>query len=415
MVPRPRRPVCPRAPRVSLRALGVLAVSAAMSCGRARSSQPPSPTAPGPAGCLIVADSASAATTATAAFEDTTDARRSSLASSRLAPLRLDCEGRPARGLATAWSPDTSGRFWTLEFAPPAAIDSNARWTASTLVATWRADPSARAALRGAGVTSLVPLDDRRLVAELAARLGEVPQVFADRALAVPRTPAITLVEASPAGDLRDAIDQGVDLVHATDPSLLDYARARPGHTTVPLPWNRTYVLLVPAGSPGVGAAIPADTAGLLAELAHEAVRADARPAEGPFWWETHAVCPSSSPHTNQRTPGTAVAYPADDAVARDLAERLVALGGLTARGLSADGFAVALQAATERAYIMGVPRHTPVPCRESAGWPSEASVLPLVDTRPHAVLRRGAPALVVEWDGAVRPAEAAEASSGSR
>ena len=39
----------------------------------------------------------------------------------------------------------------------------------------------------------------------------------------------------------------------------------------------------------------------------------------------------------------------------------------------------------------------------------AQASVLPLIDTRPHAVLRRGSPALAVEWDGAVRPAEPAD------
>jgi hypothetical protein len=263
-------------------------------------------------------------------------------------------------------------------------------------------------------VTSLVPLDDRRLVAELAAPSAEVPQVFADRALAVPRTPASAFVEPPPAGDLRDALDEGVDLIHATEPTLLEYARVRPGHATVPLPWNRTYLLLVPVGSPGIGVPIPADTAGFLGKLAREAVRAEARPTEGPFWWATRAVCPSSSARTNPPTTAAAVAYAADDAVARDLAERLVALGGLTAHGFSADSFAVALQTATERAYILSVPRHTTVPCRESAGWPPDASVLPLVDTRPYAVLRRGAPALAVEWDGAVRPAEAADTASGS-
>ena len=77
---------------MSARALGVLAVSAAVSCGPARTPQSPSPLAPRLAGCVIVTDSAPPALTVTAAFEDTADARRSSLASSRLAPLRLDCD-----------------------------------------------------------------------------------------------------------------------------------------------------------------------------------------------------------------------------------------------------------------------------------------------------------------------------------
>ena len=88
-----------------------------------------------------------------------------------------------------------------------------------------------------------------------------------------------------------------------------------------------------------------------------------------------------------------------------------MALAGaqVTARGLAADSFAVTLRLGTERGYVLGLPRHAPVPCRESAAWPPRASVLPLVDTRPHAVLRRGAAALEVEWDGALRPAEAGD------
>jgi hypothetical protein len=112
-----------------------------------------------------------------------------------------------------------------------------------------------------------------------------------------------------------------------------------------------------------------------------------------------------------RRAPTDAIAYPVEDSVARDLAERIVALAGgnVTARGLAADSFGVALRLETERGYVLGLPRQATVPCRESAAWPPRASVVPLVDTRPYALLRRGGPALVVEWDAAVRPAEAGD------
>jgi hypothetical protein len=58
---------------------------------------------------------------------------------------------------------------------------------------------------------------------------------------------------------------------------------------------------------------------------------------------------------------------------------------------------------------VLGLPGQSLVPCRESAAWPPRAMVVPLVDTRPYALLRRGGPALVVEWDGAVRPAESGD------
>src|SRR5580765_6102118 len=210
MAPRPRRPICPRAPLVALRAGGALAAgvgAAACSAGGGRGPLPS--TEPLRSSCVIAADSAAPSPMITAAFDDTADARRALLATSRVAPLRLDCEGRPLSGLAVAWSRDTSGRFWTFELDPRASAESGARWTASTLAAAWRADPAASAALRWSGVTSLVPLDERRLVAGLATPSPEVPTFFADRALGVPRTraPALTLVPPA-SGDLRDAIDQ---------------------------------------------------------------------------------------------------------------------------------------------------------------------------------------------------------------
>jgi hypothetical protein len=415
MSPRPRRPICPRAPLVALVASGVLAAGAAVTgCSAGSGHQPPPSTAPEtpPSSCVIAADSAAPSPMITAAFDDTADARRALLATSRVAPLRLDCEGRPLPGLAAAWSRDTSGRFWTFELDSRASADTSARWTASTLAAAWRADPAASAALRWSGVTSLVPLDDRRLVVELASPSPEVPRFFADRTFGVPRVQAPALTLAEPAsGDLRDAIDQGTDLVQTTDPALLDYARRRPGVTAVALPWHRTYVLLLPARSAGIGTAIPADTAGFRAGLARDAVRADARAAAGPLWWDARAACPTKPRPMARRVPTGAIAYPAEDPVARDLTERIVALAGgdVTARGLAADSFGVALRLETERGYVLSLPRQALVPCRESAGWPTNAAVVPLIDIRPYAVLRRGAPAFVVEWDGAIRPAEAGD------
>src|SRR6185312_8630230 len=109
----------------------------------------------------------------------------------------------------------------------------------------------------------------------------EPPTVLADRSLGVPPTsPRRTSVLPQPdSGDLRDAIDRGVDLVQTSDPDVIEYASRRSGLTTVPLPWNRAYLLLLPSRSAGVGTAIPSDTASLRAALARDAVRADARAA----------------------------------------------------------------------------------------------------------------------------------------
>jgi hypothetical protein len=107
-----------------------------------------------------------------------------------------------------------------------------------------------------------------------------------------------------------------------------------------------------------------------------------------------------------------AIIYPAGDPTARGLAERLVALGGAAApmvRALEPDSFAAALRRGDAGGFIVTGPLVAPSPCLESAGWPAGARVIPLVETRAHAVVRRGTPALAVEMDGAVRLAEPAD------
>lgn len=360
--------------------------------------------------CMIASDSSGPARPVTAAFDDAGDAERTARASTLLAPVRLDCEGRPSAGLATAWSRDSSGRYWTLELAEVTRPDSGAAWTAGTLAATWRSDSTAATTLRFAGVQSLLPLDERRLVVGFSAPELELPTVFADRSLGVARPAPLgsPVTPEPPTPDLRDAIDGPADLVHTSDPDVLEYAEHRPGRTTVALPWDRVYLLLLPQGSPGVGAAISADTAAFEASLARDAVRVEARPTGLPSWWARTASCDSPrapAAGRSSRAPGDAVAYRSDDRVARDLAERLVALAGdpaLIARGLSDGAFRGALAAGAERGYIVSLPARADVSCRELASWPAGAMAVPLIETRPHAILRRGTPPLAVEWDGAV-------------
>ena len=394
----------PRARVTLLVAAGALAIACAP--GRPPPPAPQAPPAPS-SSCVLTSDSAGAERPVTAAFDDTADARRAQRAASVLAPVRLDCDGRPSPGLAAAWSRDTSGRFWTIELRGSPRADSAAVWTAGTLAATWRADPDAAAALHAASVESLLPLDERRLVVGFAAPDLGLPTVFADRSLGVAGAalPGSPVSPRLPVGDLRDAIDGGTDLVHTSDPDLLAYASQRPGLTTIPLPWYRAYLLLLPRGSAGVGAAIPPDTSSFREALARDAVRADARAAEPMGWWAQAGGCRRDPVPVARRPPTDAIVYRSADRVARDLADRIVALAALpslAARGLDDDSFRSALLAGSARAFMIAAPVHAAVPCRESAAWPPDAAAVPLIETRPHAILRRGAPALAVEWDGTV-------------
>jgi hypothetical protein len=312
----------------------------------------------------------------------------------------FDCAGEARPGAARAWSGDSSGRAWTLvlgEAAPEVAA----------VVTAWR-KPTAALALRLAGVRSLVPLDRRRLVVELDRRFDSVPPVLADPALALPldvTAPALILASQA-SGDPRDALDAGADLIRTADPGVLAYARADSGRAVAPLPWSRTYVLLLPAGGV-LGLGLQGDSARFRAELARDAVPGEARAAEPPFWWEARDLCPPATAGAERSPPSAVIGYRQGDPAAAALAARLVALSdepGLTARGYSSADLQAALAAGGPRGLVLAVPRRALVPCRETRAWPAGATVVPLVETRTSAVVRRGLPPLAVEWDGTLRP-----------
>ncbi|HZA97433.1 MAG TPA: hypothetical protein VE399_01560, partial [Gemmatimonadales bacterium] len=207
-----------------------------------------------------------------------------------------------------------------------------------------------------------------------------------------------------PLGDPRDALDRGADLIVTREPALLEYAAGRPEFTVHPLPWNRTYILVQPASAAPLTAVA---TEPERQSLARDAVHAEARGAEPPFWW-IDSSCPAlqtsapPAPTTTNR-----IVYVRGDEVARGLADRLVALAGsgegLRAAGLDAAQLALALDEGSERAYVVSLPRHPLQPCRELAEFPAGARIRPLIDSRANAIVRKGAPPLTVDWDGTIR------------
>jgi hypothetical protein len=189
------------------------------------------------------------------------------------------------------------------------------------------------------------------------------------------------------------------------NPALADYVSRNPDFVSFPLPWSRTYVLVEGGDPPGNFAGIAGDTAAK-ASLAKDAVRAQARIAEPPYWWENRGRCGVTSTPPSKIL-SSRVVYPADDEVARGLAARLVALAdparGLQAAGVESSEFAATLRAGSERAYVLGLPRQSLAPCRDGSSLPAGAAVVPLIDTRALAIVRKGAPPLAVEWDGTLR------------
>jgi hypothetical protein len=380
--------------------------------------EPPEP--PEPSACVVTRGDSAARDTISIALAESVDSAHAPVPGNdaeRLlfrqryeSPIRLDCEGGAHPGLATSWIRDSSGRAWTLVFRADSSALSGEPLTADRLAAEWRSREAAAMALQWAGVESVAPLDQHRLVVNLAQPQERVPEVLADPALAMPaggRRASHPFVSVSKSGDLRDALDRGADIVQSGDPALVEYAKSRADRLTVPLPWNKTYVLLLPAGSNGLDSIVGTDSAAFRSELARDAVHGDARGAEPPFWWVNPRGCSRSAPASVPAAqPSGAVVYSRDDRIGRDLAERIVALApipGITARGLSPADLLGSLQVGRERGYVLALPRWPVVPCRELASWPPGVSVLPLVDTRLTAIVARDMPRVTVDWDGALR------------
>ena len=79
----------------------------------------------------------------------------------------------------------------------------------------------------------------------------------------------------------RDLTDAGVDLLVTDSPALATYAASRPDAISIPLGYDRTWVVALPRPE---GLAVDS-TVAFRESLARDVVRSDARAAAGPFWW----------------------------------------------------------------------------------------------------------------------------------
>jgi hypothetical protein len=356
--------------------------------------------------------------------------------------VRLDCAGELRPGLAQSWRPAEDGHRWTFTLRPGARFSDGTAATAQDVVDAW----SARLASLPVGAE--LSTGSERDVEVRLSRPMTVPWLFADPALSVTRPVAggdwpagtgayaadttagrvtvapfgatgrpVLVLRANGSGDARDLLDAGIDLLVTDDAAALSYAASRSEFVTVGLPWERTYVLAVP------GDAISVD-APLRAGLARDAVRVDARPAAAPLWWSDPGALscgleppPGAGPIVSGPT-ADAIVYPRDDAPARDLTGRLVALGigggvsALRATGLGPAEFAAALASGRAAAYVVVLPRTTLEPCAAlrtliaRAPWLADGParhLTPLVDARRRAIVRRGAAAFTMDWDGTLR------------
>jgi len=238
--------------------------------------------------------------------------------------------------------------------------------------------------------------------------------------------------------DSRDLLDDGVDMMITGDPRVLDYAAGRDELESTPFTWQRSYVLLSTsrANEFGAGKTPPQITGELSAGLARDAVKTDARTSE-PGWWENIGGCGGTTPGSAPQFAGLErrVLYDERDPVARGLAERIVALSAvdpaasldaksidvsivigpgrpLTAKGAKPRELSQSLWSGNDFAYIVSVPRIPPDPCYgvrrllARAPWISVPGadisdvLLPLIDTRLHAITKKAMFGMIVDKYG---------------
>lgn len=302
------------------------------------------------------------------------------------------------------------------------------RWILVSIAALAACAPHQRAALVPPGGGSNCVIADtstamRDTIYVVGAEQSPLNAMASDcMRVATVRGPVVVTESPSPDADLRDVLDRGLPAAHAPrpdvvvtrDPNVIAYAESDQNYFTAVLPWTRTYALASADSSSGVPSQAERDA------LARDAVTGDVRGAAEPFAWLTDAACVSriTPPSASARS---VVAYPADDAIARQLAERVVALAGTRDRvawlpaGLASsttaprvvampvDSVYGALASGRAAAAVVAVPRNPRLPC----GTPSAPFAwrsVPLVDSRAHAIVRRGSgAAFVVEPDGTLR------------
>ena len=191
-----------------------------------------------------------------------------------------------------------------------------------------------------AGLDSVRALDDRTLRVTVKDLGDSLPRAFADPLwsvvsnemattlsggrLTVSLGPGRAILAIAIAGtrDLRDALDAGADLVVSGDPQVIDYAARTSELNTYPLPWDRTYALLQHPGAQAVSTTLDST---LKLSLVRDVVQTDARPASDQPWWNSNP-CSVGVSMTVTRPTGSRILYQQTDLVARQLAERLVAV-----------------------------------------------------------------------------------------
>ncbi|MEX2283767.1 MAG: ABC transporter substrate-binding protein [Gemmatimonadota bacterium] len=380
--------------------------------------------------------------------------------------VSLDCNGAITPLIAENWEASEQGAVWRFRIREDVRYWDGSVVTARDIAESWavRSD----SVLPIAGITVL---GERELRVTLQSAIPGVER-FADPALAVARHMAggwplgtgkfrpepgadprmFRIVSVSPSAviplnrprpdsmtwpraivfraignDARAALDARIDGVVTADPAPVEYSRALSYYNATPLGWTRTYVL----GTRGAQRADSLSATPAAAEIApvKEAIRADTRAAEPPFWWQRAECVPATFSPVRTDTRNRNVVYPVNDPIARGIAERLVALawpaarapawlrvrlgdysalGSPTAVGVDERTLLQTMRTGRALAVVIALPRPARSACinandASSAALLGSWSVSPLLDAREYLIHRGAIGHIFVDGDGVIR------------
>jgi len=389
--------------------------------------------------------------------------------------VRIDCEGRIGPGLAEVWSDDGGGRTWTFVLREGARFSDGSPLLAEHVIRSWIRTRN-HFALPDAPPWRWLPPENGTidtpsshvLRIRLARPRKDLPRILAHSAFAVmkpigaeswpagsgrwrvveftgdrndnivlgpnqhhPRPPdeACSIGVGLRAGkDPRDLLLPSVDGTMVRERRAARYGATHPDFLDTPLPFDRTYLLLVPPFDNRNAILAAVDDAGFREELARHVAGADARPAP-PVRLPRSArdSAPSSSPTRFTRAPNLRVVYPEGDDDARRLAERITAIlqslggryAGVTAAELPVPSFLPAVRGGRDAAYLFPLASDWPGPVLRasmiaaSAPWLVDdggrggaatagptPGIVPLIVTRAHLIVRRGVGGIETDYAG---------------
>ncbi len=387
----------------------------------------------------------------------------------------VDCLGNILPLLAGVWRSDNDGRRWTFELRDGARFWDGSKVTAQDVALSWQDAMS-----QNAPIDSVTVSGDDVLHVYFGFPHREFPRILCGPAFAVAKPVAGSrwLVGSGPyrvistrsnvdrktfvaepvsgkgtvlqfvenvGSDARDFLKRNVDIMITSDPAVIEYAEGKPELTLIALEWDRTYVLLSASRIRELrrGGTVGRISVEFSERLARDAVRGDARGCRSDAWWGKLEMCGRTSrsgfppvPKGAYESSNRHILYDEHDPIARDLAERIVALAGtdptvsadaallasavpgltdgvrVTAEGVSVRTMTSSLRVGLEFGYIVSVPIRPYDACdeatilRDRVPWivtlktGLRGALIPLVETRPHVIVVRDRARVTVDWYG---------------